>query len=45
MWLYRSSMMGAEQAGAMLKVLSADMTGAEIAEAKRLADAWRPGAN
>jgi hypothetical protein len=29
----------------MLKVLAAQMSAAEIAEAKRLADAWRPGAS
>ena len=43
MWLHRASMMGTEQAGDGLKTLAAEMTAAQIAEAKRLADAWRPG--
>ncbi len=43
MWFYRSSMMGTEQAGDRLTALAAEMTAEQIAEARRLADAWRPG--
>ena len=43
MWFYRSSMMGTEQAGERLAALAGEMTPAQIAEARRLADAWRPG--
>ncbi len=43
MWFYRSSMMGTERAGEMLTGLGAQMTAEQIAEAKRRADAWRPG--
>ncbi len=43
MWLHRASMMGTEQAGDALSALAAEMTAEQIAEAKRLADAWRPG--
>ena len=45
MWFYRSSMLGTEQAGAMLTGLAAQMTAEQIAEAKRRADEWRPGAH
>jgi TPR repeat protein len=43
MWFHRSSMMGTERAGERLTALAGEMTPAQIAEAKRLADAWRPG--
>ena len=43
MWWFRSSMMGTERAGEMLAGLGAEMTAEQIAEAKRRADAWRPG--
>ncbi len=44
MWFHLSSMMGTEQAGEILAGLAAEMTAGQIAEAKRLADTWRPGA-
>jgi len=43
LWLHRASMMGTEQAGDALSALAAEMTAEQIAEAKRLADAWVPG--
>jgi hypothetical protein len=43
MWYYRASMMGTEQATRHLTDLAAGMTAEQIATAKRLADAWRPG--
>jgi len=44
MWFYRASMMGTEQAGDRLTLLEAEMTTEQISDAKRLADAWWPGA-
>ncbi len=43
MWFYRASMTGTEQVSEGLGLLAAEMTAEQIAEAKRLADAWRPG--
>jgi len=43
MWFHLASMMGNEQAGKVLTGLAREMTAAEIAAAKRLADAWQPG--
>jgi TPR repeat protein len=44
MWLHRASMMGIEQADGSLQMLAGEMTAEQIAEAKRLAAAWKPGA-
>jgi TPR repeat protein len=45
MWFYRASMMGIEQADADLTALARELTPEQIAEAKRLADEWRPGSS
>lgn len=43
MWYYRAAMLGTEQVAGQLTELARGMTAEQIAKAKRLADAWRPG--